>query len=303
MARVRDFFAGGRFAAFMLAALGSYYALLLTIVLWPAGDGEMARFAEGFRRWCLSADQGTGRVSGLAMATLLGEPLLLGGIVLAIWWRPLRHELAAPRRLLPSAAAALTVVAAVLGLLGARIAPAAGAADPDAFPGERIRTAIPAAPFSLVDQDGRAVGPEALRGRVLVITAIYSSCGATCPMIMAQTRRVLEQLSPEEREGLSVLAITLDPEHDDRERLRQVAEVQDVRAPQVHLLTGDPGEVNRVLDRYGFERRRDPETGIIDHANLFVVVDRRGAVAYRFTLGERQERWLGTAIRQLLREP
>ncbi|MNC96767.1 hypothetical protein D3C83_142260 [compost metagenome] len=57
-----------------------------------------------------------------------------------------------------------------------------------------------------------------------------------------------------------------------------------------------------TLDALGVARTRDPETGVIDHANLFVLVDRDGRVAYRFTLGERQERWLVQALRLLLAE-
>jgi protein SCO1/2 len=47
---------------------------------------------------------------------------------------------------------------------------------------------------------------------------------------------------------------------------------------------------------------RDTDTGLIDHANLFILIDREGRVAYRFTLGERQQDWLGNALRLLLGE-
>ena len=49
-------------------------------------------------------------------------------------------------------------------------------------------------------------------------------------------------------------------------------------------------------------RKRDPETGVIDHANLFLLIDREGRLAYRLGLGERQQRWLTSALRVLLDE-
>jgi cytochrome oxidase Cu insertion factor (SCO1/SenC/PrrC family) len=49
-------------------------------------------------------------------------------------------------------------------------------------------------------------------------------------------------------------------------------------------------------------RRRDGVSGVIDHTNLFLLVDRQGKLAYRFSLGPRQERWLGSALRLLLEE-
>jgi hypothetical protein len=34
----------------------------------------------------------------------------------------------------------------------------------------------------------------------------------------------------------------------------------------------------------------------IDHANLFILVDREDRIVYRFTLDERQQSWLGSAL-------
>ena len=43
-------------------------------------------------------------------------------------------------------------------------------------------------------------------------------------------------------------------------------------------------------------------TRMIDHANLFLLLDREGRIAYRLSLGDQQERWLVTALQVLLRE-
>jgi hypothetical protein len=62
-------------------------------------------------------------------------------------------------------------------------------------------------------------------------------------------------------------------------------------------------EVNRTLDAMQVTRTVDPETGIIDRQNLFLMIDRQQKVAYRFTLGDVQERWMVEALQTLLREP
>ena len=69
-----------------------------------------------------------------------------------------------------------------------------------------------------------------------------------------------------------------------------------------HLVPGEPADVERLLDRMQIARARDPETGVISHANLFLLVDRNGRIAYRFGLGERQQRWLTSALKILLHE-
>ncbi len=298
----RCFFTSWRFPTFMLTTLLAYYALLALFAFWPAGDGALARFAADFRVWCLAADPSSGDPSRLATFVLLGEPIALGLVLLMVWWVPLREVVERPVRALPYAAAALLVVAAAVVALGEVAGGRATGLASDEFPGARIRTTVPAPDLELVDQDGQVVRLADLHGRVVVVTAVYASCGLTCPMIFAQTRRVLAQLEPARRAEIVVLAVTIDPEHDDPARLRALALAQGVSAPGFRLLTGEPARVNAVLDHFGVERRRNPETGVIDHSNLFATIDRDGQVAYRFTLGQVQERWMVAALRQLTAE-
>lgn len=68
-----------------------------------------------------------------------------------------------------------------------------------------------------------------------------------------------------------------------------------------HFLTGDSGQVNQALDKMGLERFRD-EHGVIQHTNLYLVIDRTGKVAYRFSLGELQEDWLVEALKLVCAE-
>jgi len=122
-------------------------------------------------------------------------------------------------------------------------------------------------------------------------------------MIFAQLRSVTDALSQAELKQLTIAAITLDPERDDVARLASISESQKLPLPTYQLLTGKSETVNHVLDNYGFIRKHDPETGEIDHNNLFIVIDRGGRVAYTFTLGQTQQAWLIEALHKLLAEP
>ncbi len=119
---------------------------------------------------------------------------------------------------------------------------------------------------------------------------------------MRQAKAAVATLNPEEQADVTVVGITLDPTNDTPARLRQMAEGQGVSAPRFRLGTGAPDMVEKVLDDLDVSRKRDPITGVIDHANLFFVVDRRGRIAYRLTIGDRQQQWLVAALRNLLSE-
>ncbi|MCC6213361.1 MAG: SCO family protein [Polyangiaceae bacterium] len=298
---LRWLFEGHRAPAYALALVVLYKLALIALLLVPASSSGFGQFAEEFKTWCFGYDPATGKLQVAYVVAMLTEPVILGGAVLLFWGRELLQVVRGrPRKLAPSALFAVATLLAGGAALGAMGGPAPTAELP--FPAEALRTALPAPAFVLEDQEGRPVSPQALRGKVVVLTGVYASCGATCPMIMGQSKRVVEALSPEERADVVVIAVTLDPTRDDRERRAAMAKGQGVSAPTFRLVGGDPAEVERVLDDLAIARKRDPQTGVIDHVNLFAVLDRQGRLAYRFSLGERQEDWLGKALGLLVRE-
>lgn len=297
---VYRFLVGGGFPAFALSLLVFYELLLLGLLVAPGAESGLGAFADDFRVWCFGYDPATGRLDWGFVFGMVAPPSLMGAILCGLWWTPLRELAARPGALLRHAVAALLVVASLGGGLALLGSPAPRGELP--FPGRQLRTAHPPPALALVDQEGQPVALEALRGQVVLLTAVYASCPHTCPLILAQTKRALAALEPEELADVRVVAVTLDPAHDSPDVLAELARLQGMPAPRYRLVTGAVAEVERVLDEMGVARRRDPETGVIDHANLFLLLDRQGRVAYRLTLGERQERWLVSALRLLLRE-
>ena len=118
---------------------------------------------------------------------------------------------------------------------------------------------------------------EDYKGQVVVITSVYASCADTCPMILDQVKRTLELLS-------------------------QIARFYRLDEYHAHLLTGEVDYVNYLLDRLNVSRTQRSGSADIDHANLFMLIDREGTLAFRFTLGERQKDWMTEALRVLIRE-
>lgn len=174
--------------------------------------------------------------------------------------------------------------------------------DELAFPAESIRTQDPAPSIELTNHLGEAYNLESAQGDVVMITAVYATCPHTCPAIIRQAKKASEELDPKFRRDFRVLGITMDPENDTPEALAELAEMHGLEAPLFQFLTGDPEEVNSLLDELGFPRERNLETGEIDHANMCILIDRDGKIAYRLTLGEKQELWLQSALNVLLEE-
>jgi protein SCO1/2 len=225
---------------------------------------------------------------------------MIGAFIVFFWWGPLRELSRQPwviARYL--GAAALLVAGSATGFaLSAGRAPTGELP----FPAEELRTAYEAPQFALTNQLRETVSLGGFQGNVVILTAVYASCPHTCPAILSQTKAAIAELSPVERADLRVIAVTMDPESDSPDVLRELAKNHGMHSPLYHLVTGHPVDVERLLDRMEIARQRDAETGVISHANLFLLIDRDGRIAYRLGLGERQQRWLVSALRVLLRE-
>ncbi len=301
-ARIERFFTGWRFPVVALSVLGLFTAAVGALIAWPPAPDGIGAMADQFRVWCLDALPGDAHASVWAVGATLSELLLLMAIIAWFWRAPLREGLKAERLgVAVHFGFGGLVVAGLLAWLSTFDRPVP--VEPSVFPAAELRITRPAPDFTLTDQNGEKVTRSALEGRVVMVTGVYASCGLACPRILAQARRAVSALDPKEREEVTVLGLTLDPEHDDVARLSQMAEAQKVAAPLYRLLSGKPDEVNRALDAFDVSRRRNPETGVIDHANVFVLIDRQGRVAYRFGLSEQQERWLTEGLRVLVKEP
>lgn len=294
------FFGGPAFPVFVLAVLLLYEACLVALTLIPSADTGLGAFAADFRVWCLAADPATGRTNWGYAVGMISPPMLAAAPVAWLWWPPLTAVAAHPRLAMGPLLAAVAVV-------GCGAAAAAAVAPQPIrgelpFPAEALRTDHAPPPLRLTDQTGATVDLADLRGHVVLLTAMYTRCVHTCPQVMAQARSVAATLTSAERQDLRIIAVTLDPANDTQPVLATQAAYQDLQTPLWHLVTGEPGTVERTLDLMNIARRRNPETNAIDHANLFLLIDRRGRLAYRFTLGAQQGRWLTTAVRLLLGE-
>jgi protein SCO1/2 len=273
---------------------------LIGLLLVPAGPSGLGAFAEEFRVWCFGYDPETGRNDWAYVMAMITPQFLIGALITLVWWEPLREIVKRPRALARHlGAAGFLVVGASVGLTFTGSQAAEGEFP---FPAEELRTSFAAPEFVLTNQLHESVELAALQGNVVILTAVYASCVHTCPVLLSQAKDAIEQLPPELRDDLRLVAVTMDPEHDSPDVLATLADNHGLQAPLYNLVTGEAPEVESILDRMQIARERDPETGIINHANLYLLIDREGRIAYRLGIGERQKRWLTSALRVLLKE-
>ena len=118
----------------------------------------------------------------------------------------------------------------------------------------------------LIDQDGRPVrlDSDILKGKVVVITAFFTTCRASCPKLIDTFSKL--QVHFEDRLGkdLYLVSLSVDPDTDNPEKLKAYAE--QLHAPGWYFLTGEKENVSTALTKLG-QRIQARE----DHNNIFII--------------------------------
>jgi protein SCO1 len=139
----------------------------------------------------------------------------------------------------------------------------------------------PAPEFTLTNQDGVRASLSALRGRVVAITFIYTTCVDTCPLLTAKMASLQERLGRDFGPRVQFLSITVDPARDTPAVLKRYAEQHGVQSAGWAFLTGSPSEIRAVAKHYGVYYRAISR-GDVDHTFLTSLVDQDGILRVQY---------------------
>jgi protein SCO1 len=145
----------------------------------------------------------------------------------------------------------------------------------------RLPTIGPAPDFTLTSQDGAPVTLRDLRGKVVAVAFIYTSCPDVCPLLTAKMAQVQDELGADFGPKIAFVSITVDPENDTPEALRAYAEAHGADLAGWSFLTGAPAAVREVAHRYGVAMA-EPADGQVEHTLLTTLVDRRGVMRVQY---------------------
>lgn len=136
----------------------------------------------------------------------------------------------------------------------------------------------------LTSAAGEALSFDDLRGKPLVLSMIYTSCYAICPITIRHLSKVVEKARDAlGKESFAVAVLGFDAHFDSPQAMRQFAGKQGIEDAGWHLLSADGDTVARLSDELGFEFFTSPNG--FDHIVQATVIDADGAV-YRQVYGE-----------------
>ena len=168
--------------------------------------------------------------------------------------------------------------ALALASLATALTLAATAAAGTGLKGIPLSHPVPAPDFTLRDQGGNSVRLASLRGRFVIVTFLYTHCPDDCPLIADQLRQTTKLLGSDASK-VAILAVSTDPQHDDRASAQLFTRQHDM-AGRWHFLLGSPDQLSPIWRDYYIGVSQGDSTvapgGGVTHSDPLFLLDKQG---------------------------
>ena len=144
-------------------------------------------------------------------------------------------------------------------------------ADTSARMSQSLRSYFPNVPMRT--QDGKAVRfyDDMIKDKVVVIHLMFTNCSKFCSTITPNLVQVQEQLRERAGDRVSLLSLTVDPEHDSPQVLRAYASQFHVKDGW-NFLTGKKSDVDLIRRKLGVY---DPDENVTEHLTVLTIGNER----------------------------
>jgi len=134
---------------------------------------------------------------------------------------------------------------------------------------------VKAPDFVLTDQNGARFDSTKLRGKVVAIDFIYTTCTDVCPLFTANFAQLQRTLNKEHAGDVFFISITTDPEVDSPKVLKAYAQRYGADFNNWAFLTGTEEQLKAVWKSLDIRVIRKGR-GLVQHTSLTTVLDRQG---------------------------
>jgi len=152
--------------------------------------------------------------------------------------------------------------------------------------------------FEFIDSDGNTVTLDNLKGKVWVADFIFTTCTMACPMMTGNMNLVHKKFK--KNDDVRLVSISVYPEYDTPDVLKEYASQYDADTEKWLFLTGEESSVKNII-KDGFKIGDFEE--IIFHSEKFALVDKNGTIrAYYNGMKSEDMKQLKKDINALLKQ-
>jgi protein SCO1 len=116
----------------------------------------------------------------------------------------------------------------------------------------------PAPALALHNYLGQPVNIDSYRGKVVLVTFLYTTCPDICPLITSDLRVALNEMGPAKASKVQIIAVSVDPRVDTPKSVAAFLARHEMTGRMQYLI-GTPRELGHVWEAWGVGSQRDLE--------------------------------------------
>ena len=135
-------------------------------------------------------------------------------------------------------------------------------------------------PEKWTTQNGNDIELKELRGKVLVMVMIYTSCKAACPRLVADMRNIEKKIPKELSDKVQYVMVSIDPEVDTPERLKAFAKENQMDNEKWLFLRSNDEQTREFSAVLAVNYKRISPMDF-SHSNIISVFNAEGELAFQ----------------------
>lgn len=135
-------------------------------------------------------------------------------------------------------------------------------------------------PSHWTTQDGKDIELKDLQGKVVAMVMIYTSCQAACPRLVADMRNLEKQIPTDKKDNVQYVFVSIDPEVDTPERLKDFAIENKMDSDEWLFLRGSEEDTREFAAVLAVSYKRISPIDF-SHSNIISVFDKNGELVHQ----------------------
>lgn len=135
-------------------------------------------------------------------------------------------------------------------------------------------------PSKWTNQNGQNIEMKDLRGKVLVMVMIYTSCKSACPRLVADMRNIESRLPENIKENVKLVLVSIDPEVDTPKRLKAFSIENKMEGNQWLFLRSTEENTREFAAVLAVNYKKISPMDF-SHSNIISVFNSEGELAYQ----------------------
>lgn len=135
-------------------------------------------------------------------------------------------------------------------------------------------------PSNWTNQNGEQIQLVDLKGDVLVMVMIYTTCKAACPRLVADMRNIEERLSEKTTENVKMIFVSIDPKTDTPKRLKEFAKENFMDESPWVFLTSSEENIREFAAVLSVNYKKISPIDF-SHSNIISVFDAEGELVFQ----------------------